>query len=482
MNLPVPVVGVESGPQWATDINSCMTQIDAHNHTAGYGVPIPTSGININADLNFGSFNATALRSTRYTAQSVPLTAASSSDIGCVYVSGADLYFNDVNGNQIRITASGAISGTPGSITNLVAPASAVYVPGNSTFVWQSAINTPANMDFASAILRNLSASSKGLTLAPPAAMAADSTITFPNIPGSKSFLAMDNAGTISAEPAFANGLNSSNIAVGGILNASIASANLTGDRFIAGQQIARTITTKTASYIATPLDSLIQCGSGTGTITLFDPTLNPGYTIQIKKIGLGIDPVTIVGSASYSSNVITQNEILTLQSSVAGWIQIDRDYPRGWITVSPNVYTGTSSNPTIGSVTINVLWYRREGNTMIVRTQLKQLVAGAAGSGAYLQLIPGGWSIDTSLINLDTNTSTGGQRLNNTIGNGYVATNTDFSINMMYVAYDATHVTTQIYSVSATLAFWGSGFLSFGSAELVSNGNYQVPIAGWQS
>lgn len=482
MSLPVPTVGVESGPDWATDINACMTQIDSHNHTSGAGVQVPTTGLNINADLTFAGYNATNLKSARFTAQTSPLS--SGADLGCAYVSGVDFYYNDVNGNQIRLTQAGSIAGAPGSIAGLLSPASATYVAGNSTFVWQSGVTIPANMDMGSAILRNISAGSKGMTIAPPAAMVADTTVTFPSIPAAKAFLAMDNAGTITAEPAFANGLTTSNIAVGGILNASIASANLTGDRFIAGQQIARTSIAKTTSTIISLTDSLVLCGSGTASVTLFDPTLNPGYTVQIKKTFSSIDPVAIVGSSSFSSSIITENEVLTLQSATSGWIIVNRDYPRGWINAgaSGNTFTATSSNPTKGSVTLDVIWYRREGNSMFVRTQYKQLTAGATGSGAYLQRIPGGWSIDPTYVNLDTNTSAGGQRLNNIVGNGYIATNTDYSINMIYVAYDSTRVSTWLYSASGTGAFWGSGFLSLGSTELVCNGNYQIPIVGWQS
>lgn len=199
MNLPVPVVGTDPGPDWATNLNSSLNQIDAHNHTSGYGVQVPPGGLNINADLTFQSNNATNLRSSRYTAQSTPLSTSSSSDIACVYVAGSDLYFNDVAGNQVRITQAGGVVGTPGSIAGLASPASAVYTPGNSTFTWQSAINTPANMDFASAVLRNLTVNSKGLTLAPPAAMGTNFTLTLPSVPASSKILACDNVGNITA-------------------------------------------------------------------------------------------------------------------------------------------------------------------------------------------------------------------------------------------------------------------------------------------
>jgi hypothetical protein len=40
MNLPVPIVSVDPGPDWATNINACMAAIDGHDHSTGKGVPI----------------------------------------------------------------------------------------------------------------------------------------------------------------------------------------------------------------------------------------------------------------------------------------------------------------------------------------------------------------------------------------------------------------------------------------------------------
>lgn len=197
MNLPIPVVGVDPSPQWAQDVNSSLTIIDGHNHTAGYGVPIPPAGLNINADLTFNAQNATNLRSARFFPQLSPLSGPT--DIGCLYESGVDLYFNDGSGNQIRITQSGGLAGVSGSIANLTSPASATYVALSQTFVWQSAANTPANMDNASVILRNLVANSKGLTLNPPNAMGSDYSITLPSLPAAQQIMTLDNSGNMAA-------------------------------------------------------------------------------------------------------------------------------------------------------------------------------------------------------------------------------------------------------------------------------------------
>lgn len=197
MSLPIPVVGVDPGPDYATNVNNSLTIIDGHNHSPGSGVQITPAGLNINVDLPVNANNITLARSLRFTPQSSPIGL--SSDLGCLYESGVDLYYNDGLGNQIRFTQSGSIVGTAGSISGLVSPASATYVAGDATFVWQSNANTPANMDAASYTFRNLVANSKGLTLSPPNSMGSDYTLVLPALPVTQSIMTLDAAGNITA-------------------------------------------------------------------------------------------------------------------------------------------------------------------------------------------------------------------------------------------------------------------------------------------
>lgn len=196
MSLIVPATGVTAGPQYANDINNSLTIIDQHDHSSGNGVQITPSGLNINSDLTIGSNNLIALRSVRFTAQGAPLALAA--DLGCLYESGVDLYYNDGSGNQIRITQGGAVSGASGTITGLPSgTASAAYAAG--TFTFQSATNTAANIDGGSFILRNSTASSNGLTLQPPNAMAANYSLTLPALPAQTNLLTLDTSGNMSS-------------------------------------------------------------------------------------------------------------------------------------------------------------------------------------------------------------------------------------------------------------------------------------------
>lgn len=235
MGMPVPQVGVEPGPQWATDINNSLQIIDQHDHSPGSGVQITPAGINITTDLTFNSNDATALRSARFTPQGSPL--ADAADIGAIYVSDVDLYYNDVNGNQVRITQNGSVTGASGSITGLVSPASASYSSGTQTFIWQSNTNVAANMDARCYIFRNSTASSNGLTLCPPT-LTSDYNITLPLLPVANYVMQIDASGNISTIGAFDGSTISTTggvikVADNGITNTQIADNSINAAKLV---------------------------------------------------------------------------------------------------------------------------------------------------------------------------------------------------------------------------------------------------------
>lgn len=242
MNLPVPIVGQDPGPDWANNINNCLTIIDGHNHSPGYGVQVTPAGLNINATLPFNDNNITEVMSVRFQSQGSPLSGGA--DLECVYVSGVDLFYNDGNGNQVQITSGGGVTGAAGNITNLTPPASVVYSSINQTFTFQSAANTPANLDVGYIILRNNVVSSKALTVYPPSAMAANFTLTLPSLPSVQSFVTLDNTGLFSAPWTVDNvsieiSANKVQVKDAGITTPKIADLNVTRPKLVAvGQQI----------------------------------------------------------------------------------------------------------------------------------------------------------------------------------------------------------------------------------------------------
>lgn len=199
MSLPVPVVGSELGPAYAVDINNCMALIAQHNHSAGQGNPIGPSGLNINASLTLNSNPLVAIQYAAFTAQPSALPG-SVPTIGAVYVAGVDLFYNDLNGNQIQITSGGSVTGATGTITGLPSgTAGAAYSSGSAAFIFTSATNTPANLDGASVTVRNLAASGKGVIVQAPGAVAADYPLVLPTLPAAQSFMTLDNSGNMAA-------------------------------------------------------------------------------------------------------------------------------------------------------------------------------------------------------------------------------------------------------------------------------------------
>jgi len=195
MSLPIPVVGNDPGPDYALNIDNCLTIIDSHDHSTGKGVQVTPAGLNISSDLTFNGNNATAVRSTRFLTQGAPLSL--SSDLGCLYVSGVDLYYNDENGNQIRMTQGGSVSGPTGSITGLAAPASVSYSSSASKFTFQADVSSAAYLDAASITIRNTTPSANGVTLAPISSLASNYTLVLPAVPSTTSFLSLDSSGNM---------------------------------------------------------------------------------------------------------------------------------------------------------------------------------------------------------------------------------------------------------------------------------------------
>lgn len=245
MNLPVPQVGNEAGPQYAQDVNNCLTLVDAHNHSPGYGIQITPNGLNINTDLPINSNNLTLVRTLRLASQGAPLTGVS--DIGCIYEVVNDLYFNDGLGNNIRLTQAGAVAGTSGSISGLVPPASAAYVSVSNTFVWQSNTNVAANLDARSIILRTNAVSSPGLTLSPPPTIGSDYSISFPVLPGSNLPVSIDNTGTMSAAQislAQVDSTITSRLTTQIVYMKDVKPSGVRGGTFVSGSYITRELNT----------------------------------------------------------------------------------------------------------------------------------------------------------------------------------------------------------------------------------------------
>jgi len=194
MLLPVPIVGVDPGPDYATNVNSCFFFIDTHDHTAGKGVKITPNGLDITSALTFANNPATNLSYVNFQAQPAVTVLRS------VYVVGNDLFYKDGAGASIQITASGGVAGTPGSIGGLTGGASCSYSGAQQAFIFSRNGTQAANIDVANVILRNLTAPYPTVTIAAPLSLPTSYTVTYPSsLPPVQRFATLDNTGAFSA-------------------------------------------------------------------------------------------------------------------------------------------------------------------------------------------------------------------------------------------------------------------------------------------
>jgi hypothetical protein len=315
MNLPVPTPGITPGPQYAQQQVLEQNIIDAHNHTPGYGVLVPTAGLNINTNLPFNNNQAVALQAAVFTPQTGLSTLYS------LYFSGVDAYINDGAGNIIRLTSGGTVNATSSGISSGTASASF----SSGVLVVNSAPSTPADIQVASVLLGNNVANSKYLTLAPPASMAANYNLVLPPLPAVLSFVTLDTSGNLTGSIAVAGALTTTNLsATAGILGTQLANLTITGAQ-IANQTITATQianTTITAAQIANATITSTQVAAGTITPN------NMTYELSTASISSfsssSTTPTAVTGlSATLSSSGSTRPVMIMFNGNGGGSIEI---------------------------------------------------------------------------------------------------------------------------------------------------------------
>jgi microcystin-dependent protein len=200
MSLPVPVTGVEPGPNYANDINASLNIVDAHTHAPGSGVPVTPQGLNINSNLSIENNDLTSVSGVQFSA---PASSALLTRLYTAMQSGGgitDLFYNDAAGNVIPLTKAGVVNATLASIPG------ESYSGGTFTWVQGAGSTTPANFDIGSITIRpNTAGTTYGITVSPPSAIASSYDIILPALPSVPSYLTIDAAGNVSSSPTVAS-------------------------------------------------------------------------------------------------------------------------------------------------------------------------------------------------------------------------------------------------------------------------------------
>ncbi len=147
MNLTLPGILTTKGPDYATMVNQALTTLDSHDHTAGRGTPVPTSGLNINADLPMANSSLNLAKSVRFQAQLAALVTPL--DATSIYSKSGDLYYNNASNVPIQVTSGNSINlAVTGGITGdySTSGASLNYTANTSTYSFFATAGTYANL------------------------------------------------------------------------------------------------------------------------------------------------------------------------------------------------------------------------------------------------------------------------------------------------------------------------------------------------
>jgi hypothetical protein len=377
MSLLQPSIGVEGWQAAAGELNTSLSLVDGHDHSNGRGVAIGTAGLNIQGDLALNGNNLTTIRALRMSALS--LGTLSASDNAALATSGVDLYYRDGNGNNIRLTQSGSIVGTAGSISGLNSPASASYVSGSGTFIWQSAASTSASMDMGSITLRPMTSGANGVTIAPPSGLGASYALTLPPAPpgtgnaltltstaGNQTYLTLGTANQVLAVNGAGTALTysligTSNIATGAVTGSTVASGTITGTNLASA-----TITSDKLSQTvqAGSTFSAVNLSGATGTI-FTSGTFTASGNVPTKIIIQGNGSESYIQTSFSSGQGTNGTIILTLDGNpVSVWrfncsassglaFGLTQSWPQSLVYIPPtNLTAGTHTYQVSAQIT----------------------------------------------------------------------------------------------------------------------------------
>lgn len=190
---------------WGLGINNNSALIDSHNHAFGQGEMIPSAGININADVSWGSLYApTDLHRITF-ASITAITDNAQNKSLFVNVADNELYWRTNLGNNVKLTAGNAlnVSAFAGGIVGdySAVGAAEAFDNSNKAYTFKDGAAHFARLDAGGVKLIEFGTSETvGVTLQAPAALAASYSITAPlAAPSSTQLIQMNSSGVLTA-------------------------------------------------------------------------------------------------------------------------------------------------------------------------------------------------------------------------------------------------------------------------------------------
>lgn len=311
MGFPISTIGTDSGLVWEQNLNAALTAIDSHNHSPGFGQQIQPNGININADLAFNSNNATLLRAVRFNPQVSPIPNTGS-DVGELYVSGNELYYNDVTGgHQVQLTSGGTVNATSSGIASGTATAAF----SASVLLVKSSSTSFANIAAQSILLSNSGNLTNQLTLQAPT-LSSSYSLTLPSIPATQSFMTVDASGNMAAYESVSQGIQRTNlVSVGQQISSSSGLFTTTSATPVAVTNLSVTITTS-----GRPVMVFLQSdGNGTSTFSQIGASTNSSGNDEFGagfRIFRGSTVISLQDINVYAPSTGTQFKVIAMPPS----------------------------------------------------------------------------------------------------------------------------------------------------------------------
>ncbi len=272
------------------------------------------------------------------------------------------------------------------------------------------------------------------------------------------------------------------------------SAASVAGDMLISNafnidiEDQSKMMTIQFAFEAASGVSNLNMSGSSSNSFAIYIYDVTNAIWIQPSNV-YGIAQVSGVGKTfaqfqASSNSTQYQLAIVNINASAGAYSLYVDDFSVGpqansgygavmtdW-TPYTMVITGSVSNPTIGTVSVNQAYWRRVGDSMEIFYELEQIGAGSAGSGDYLFSLPPGYTIDSTKVPLNDNSnigifyaSTSGGPANGTglvqIADSQhfyagVNTNTSPAINTVGSTYYSLSASTVVYSLTAVVPILG--------------------------
>lgn len=184
MGLVLPDVLITLGPQWASDVNDAFSRVDTHDHTTGKGTKVPISAVTINSAIDMQSaYDLINARSLRFVNHSAVLSLPT--DIGAIYESGGNLWYNNSTGTPVQITSGAGLAfaslGTIGGDYGPGNPAEVTYSGLTFTYIFTQSPGIAGHIACGDVYVYEPVASGKYVRLHTKTGLASDVNVQLPD-------------------------------------------------------------------------------------------------------------------------------------------------------------------------------------------------------------------------------------------------------------------------------------------------------------